>query len=181
MLSGAGGGFSITVLERKDRGHRGAGEAPARHAGRQALTELHPVLSFVQLLTDVTDPLSYAPHWSSRATPPSLLVTSGERDEATPWRTAQAMALAGGLPIVAPVVLPIPGWETAGLAPIDAPVAANVGAATQGFLQWTDDVPGDDAAHWLVFTGPGDPRLDALPAEQRRGAPSSSATQPPTR
>lgn len=156
LLSGGGGGFTITVLERKDIEDIAAlVKLLLGMPDDEALTELHPVMSLVQLLTDVTDPLSYAPYWSARASKPNLLITSGEHDLATPWRTAQAMALAGGVPIVAPVVLPIPGWEAAGMAPIEAPVEGNVEGATQGFLQWTDDVPGEDAdSHWLVFYRP---------------------------
>jgi pimeloyl-ACP methyl ester carboxylesterase len=174
VLSGAGGGFSITVLERKDIADFAAlVRTFFRLDDDELLTDLHPVLTLIQTLVDVTDPINYAPHWLSGA-PKDFLVTSGQHDEATPYRGAAAMAVAAGIPVVEPVVLPIPAYAWIGLPPATAPLSANApGGRTAGFLQYTNDLPGDDMdTHFLIYHRP-----EAINASMR--FLQSSAYTPP--
>ena len=124
----------------------------------EPLNELHPVATLIQTVTDVTDPVNYAPYWSSQArgAPSSVLITSGMHDTYTPPSTAAAMSLAAGLPILAPVVQRWPEYDASGIGVAASPVTANLTAgSTGGFLQWTDDVPGDDMdTHFVAFHRP---------------------------
>ena len=128
-------------------------------AGDEALSELHPAVGLVQMLVEITDPVNYSPYWfdqSGLSHAQSVFVTSGEHDEATPHRAATALAVAGRVPIVEPVVLDVPQFEWAGMPPQTAPLSTNIGgASTAGFIQWTDDIPGPNAdSHWVIFHRP---------------------------
>jgi len=157
VLSGAGGGLSITLMERKDFADFEQLIRLLLYMGDEdePLSELHPVVGLIQSLVDITDPLNYSPHWlhlSTRGSAAHVLVTSGEHDAATPHRTAAAMAVAGHVPVVEPVVIDIPAYDWTGLASVAAPASANVGGRTAGFLQWRAD--GADDSHWVIFRRP---------------------------
>ncbi len=109
-LSGAGGGLSYTLVHRKQGGLdieellRGA---LSLH-GDEELDVLHPVTGVIQTLSEVTDPLNYAPYWFQldhrwSEGPVHVLMTEGLLDEHTPPMTTEAMAAAGGVPILDPV------------------------------------------------------------------------------
>ena len=86
--------------------------------------------------------MNYSPHWKD-----SVLLTSGQWDAATPWRTASALAFAGQVPVVEPLGLPATGGlPIQTLAP--APATANVNGKTRGLLQHRD---GD---HFVIFNDP---------------------------
>ncbi|MDF1565445.1 MAG: alpha/beta fold hydrolase [Deltaproteobacteria bacterium] len=154
VLSGAGGGLSITAMERKDPFDIAAlvVELVELDTATEPLTELHPLVGLVQLLTEVTDPLAYSPYWLERrdgAPTPNMLVTSGSTDAATPWRTATAMAVAAGLPVMRPIEVPSQSFDLAGLAPVDSPARQNLaGDATGAFLQWKNE------DHFVIFNRP---------------------------
>ncbi|HEY3445479.1 MAG TPA: hypothetical protein VGK67_03900 [Myxococcales bacterium] len=161
MLSGAGGVLSRTLVERKDPMDIQAMVSfllslPAD----EPLSELHPVATLIQTITDVTDPVNYAPYWAARAdfgAPSSVMLTSGMHDVYTPPSTTAAMAVAARVPILAPVVESWPEYAASAMAvAATAPVEANLaGGATGGFLQWTDDLAGDDVdTHFVVFHRP---------------------------
>jgi hypothetical protein len=152
LLSATGGGFARSAVERTDAAFAGIRDTLlASELGlTEPLSEWHPILAVLQTLIDVTDLLGYAPHWEQ-----SLLLTSGHHDEQTPFRTAQALALAGRLAPVEPVVLELAGADLAGLESVPAPVAANARGRTAGFIQWTNDIPGDNADnHFVVYWRP---------------------------
>jgi len=109
VLSGAGGGMSITLTQRKDVVDIEALiKEMLRFESDEELTELHPVSGLIQVLTDITDPLNYARYWVAEAewfstAPVPLLLTEGLLDEQTPSRTTEALGAAGGLPVLDPV------------------------------------------------------------------------------
>ena len=160
VLSGAGGGLSITMVERKDEfvDVQALLEGLLSPAPGEHFTEMHPVVGLIQTLSDVTDPINYAPFWHAdtlHSGVKSILLTSGELDAATPHRTAAALAAAGGAPAVEPVALPLPGHVAAGLLPVAAPLSANAAGATVGFVQWADDgSPLNWSNHFVVFHRP---------------------------
>src|SRR5205814_1663656 len=91
MLSGAGGGTTITVVE---PGSANNNEGLIRlllkmTATDEPLTDLHPVLTLLQTLADVTDPINYAAHWTSTT---NVMLTSGLTDPYTPAKAANALA-----------------------------------------------------------------------------------------
>ena len=159
VLSGAGGGLSITVLERKDPVDfeeliRFFAELPAT----ENLTELHPLVTLIQTAVDITDPINYAPSWNPRReTPaPNVLVTSGCYDEQTPHRSASAMAVAGRIPLVEPAAMETELYTLAELPYVTAPVSSNLGGtSTGGFLQWCGSITQPNQSnHFVVFNRP---------------------------
>lgn len=158
VLSGAGGGFGITLLERKDiLDFANVVRVFLAVTPTEGFSELHPSILLLQTLADISDPVNYAERWNTRPVgraPASVLLTSGQHDEATPYRTAIALAVSGGLPVVEPIVVPAPELDWLGLT-TTSPVTANAGGETLGFLQWTNDLPGTDFdTHFVIFNRP---------------------------
>jgi len=109
FLSGAGGGLSTTLVSRDagDFDIQEILESVLDFSDADVLDEMHPVVALVQTLAEATDPINYAPYWHRRSphwpsTPQSVLMTEGLLDLQTPPDTAEALAAAGGLPIIAP-------------------------------------------------------------------------------
>jgi len=109
FLSGAGGGLSTTVVTRDagDFDIQGLLESVLSFSSDDELVESHPVIAMVQTLAEVTDPINYAPYWNQRdpfweTQPISVLMTEGLNDIQTPPDTAEALAAAGHLPLLAP-------------------------------------------------------------------------------
>ena len=159
VLSGAGGGLSITVLERKDPVDfeeliRFFAELPAQ----ETLTELHPLLTLIQTAVDITDPINYAPKWNPRrqTIAPNILVTSGCYDEQTPHLSASAMAVAGLIPLVEPAAMETDLYSLAALPYVNAPVISNLSeSSTGGFLQWCGSITQTNQSnHFVVFNRP---------------------------
>jgi hypothetical protein len=157
MLSGAGGGLSITILERKDPLDIAAQiEGLLGFPEGDHLDDLHPVTGLVQWITDRTDPINYAPHWFAvddrlpGGAPMHVLVSSGELDAATPYRSTSAMAVAARLPMVGPAFDPPEGLDLADLPVLGFPsregaTAWDGSTRTAGLTQWA----GED--HWVVL------------------------------
>lgn len=157
LLSGAGGGVAITLLERTEPLEIGpllAGvlQLPAE----EEFTELHPVAGLVQWLSEVTDPINAAPFWSQRGgqwegqPARHVMHVSGLLDTYTHHRTAEALATAGGLDVRAPAASWGEGWDLAGVEELAPPIAGNrVGfdgqAVTAVIDQWADE------GHGVVF------------------------------
>ena len=109
VLSGAGGGLSLTLVYRQQGGLDIAGlvTGALQFDSDEVLDPLHPVAAVVQSLTDATDPLNYSALWLSRrspiGTPPvPVLMTEGLLDEHTPPITTEALGAAAGLPLIEP-------------------------------------------------------------------------------
>lgn len=109
VFSGAGGGLSITMLERNTEEFDI--DALLSEQLDLSLDELdlhHPLVGMVQTLSEVTDPLNYARYWlaepvDGEAPPLDVLMTEGTEDQFTPPPTIEALAGAAGLPILDPV------------------------------------------------------------------------------
>lgn len=160
VLSGAGGGLSLTLMLRKDyvdiaellRGFLNIAD-PAE------MTEDHPVVQLMQMLVDVTDPIAYAPSYfdhdgsdpSSR--PRGVLATEGMHDAQTPPATTEALAAAAGVPVLAPFVSWPLGLTLQGVGPASLPVSGNIalpgGGRTTGVL-----IQFADRDHFAVFNDP---------------------------
>ena len=157
VLSGAGGGLSITIIERKDPIDIAAQVgAVLRFDDGESLDEFHPVTALIQWLTESTDPINFAPYWMANEAPWAsqhpipVLVTSGEADHATPNRSASAMAAAAGIPQLSPTFSQPEAFALRGLEPVEGAQHNNVLAydgteTTAAFLQYAD------ASHWVVF------------------------------
>jgi hypothetical protein len=158
VLSGAGGGFAISLFERVDPPDLRAVLANVlKPAEFEDLSELHPMIGMVQWLADVTDPINYAPYWNKYNEyngPQSMLLTSGEADYATPYQTATALIVAGHVPLVGPQEVDAPALEFAPMMREQAPLQGNLGDETAGFLQYTSNGEENSASHFLIFYRP---------------------------
>ena len=152
-LSGAGGGLSMTMMQRedplviRDALLTAAGDPPGT-----VLSDLHPIIGLVQINAERTDPINYAPRWvrESNGPPVSVVLTSGLRDIQTPVDTSEALAVAGGLPVAEPYfVRDVFGLELRDLPPQPTPYVGNAmhpdgTPVTLGMGQF-------DANHFVIF------------------------------
>lgn len=157
VLSGAGGGLSLTLMLRKDyvdiadmlRGFLNI-------ADPTELTEDHPVVQLMQMLVDASDPIAYAPFYfnddgsDQSSWPRAVLATEGMHDEQTPPATTEAMAATAGLPVLAPFSSWPLGLTLKGIGPASLPVSGNIalpdGERTTGLL-----IQFEDGDHFTVF------------------------------
>ena len=154
MLSGSGGGIAMTVMQRTSPVNLKALVASLVGVPADSLSDLHPVITLIQTLVDVSDPLNYSPWWDRWGAPPmgqNVLMTSGLADQDTPYLTADAEAVAARIPLVAAadgsIAGPIPAYSVLGMDPLAPPVSTNLATgATGGFAQWP--APWD---HFVVF------------------------------
>ena len=156
VLSAAGGGLSHTLMLRKDLGGEPLDFAQLVQALLGTVDgELgvdHPVMSVLQMLVDITDPIAYAglynPPGGTEA-PPNVLFTEGLLDAATPPTTTEYLAAAARVPILEPVQQASLTHDILGLKPISKPVTSNYtskgGDATSVLAQFS----GED--HFAVF------------------------------
>jgi hypothetical protein len=157
VLSGAGGGLSSSMATR-DAGDIEIQQLLSNVLGFQSDEEpapSHPLIGMVQTVAECTDPINYAPYWSVRhpswqTTPVSVLMTEGLLDVQTPPETAEALAAAGGLPVLAPEGHIGDGHRLRDLHAIETPVHGNLRAwdgtlVTGGLAQFPDQ------GHFAIF------------------------------
>ncbi|MEE2789729.1 MAG: hypothetical protein VX589_20480 [Myxococcota bacterium] len=102
----------------------------------------HPTLALVQTFIEPGEPANYAAYWfeSPREgyAPKHILMTAGLSDEYTPPETIFALAAAGRVPIISPVLEPIALFDAFGIEPAGTPpYSGNVadGRASAGLIQ----------------------------------------------
>jgi pimeloyl-ACP methyl ester carboxylesterase len=111
VLSGTGGGLSLSIVHRKNEDFdiQGILEGVLAFDDTELLSEHHPVVGLVQTLTEVTDPINYAPYWHrwtpswEGAVPMDVMEFEGLQDEYTPPIATEALAGAAGNPVLEPV------------------------------------------------------------------------------
>jgi len=153
VLSGAGGGLSMTIMQREDPLvlRDTLLTALAAPEGTE-LFEMHPLVAIVQMLAEITDPINYAGDWlGDNGDPSSILLTEGLHDEQTPADTSEALAVAGSLPLLRSFQQrDVFGLELRGLEPLSTPYTGNNVHAdgtevTTGLAQFDDN-------HYAIFT-----------------------------
>jgi hypothetical protein len=153
VLSGAGSAiaYSLLLKVKPDPSIAGLVKAFLGVTAENAdeLGPLHPAMSLIQMVVDPTDPLHYYPALAKSPfagrKPKSILMTEGvasdgSGDNYAPPRTIEAGAVAGGFPLVNPVVLDIPELtKLDGIAPVSPPIKGNaaMGKVTVGIAQFT--------------------------------------------
>lgn len=160
VLSGAGGGLSISIIER-DAGDFDIQEllvAALQFAPGEALDTWHPAAGLVQFVADATDPINYAPYWHAEephfdGTPAHVLSIHGLQDVHTPPSTVGALAAAARSPIAAPVGQTWLAQEFVPPGNLELPIEANARAwdgsrVTSAVLQY----PEQD--HFAIFQDP---------------------------
>lgn len=164
VLSGAGGGLSLTVLLRKDPlDISGAIAALFEFGEEEEITTFHPLIGLVQTLVEASDPLNYAPHWYAEpvdwdARPLPVMMTEGMLDIYTPSLTAEALAAAARLPIVGDAASDPEALRLRNIEGSPLPTAENAkgwdGASlTAGIGQFPED------GHYAIYDNPAARRL----------------------
>lgn len=143
VLSGAGAGISLTVMLRKHPADIANTLGVVLGLDKGELSQFHPAVSLVQLLADVTDPLSYGHsvlHRDNGERPPHVLLTEGLLDQATPSDTSEALAAVLGLQVLSPKAHFNDALELAKTSVVASPAQENLminGFAVTGVLsQW---------------------------------------------
>jgi len=157
MMSGTGGLLAITAVERdSDYDFPEMITSLLDFDEGETLTEKHPVLGLVQSLVEITDPINFARYWYREdggltgAQPTSFVITSGLRDDMTPYRTAEALAASAEVPFVGRRYSAAVGNLLKGLDSVELPTAGNVqgwdgSEITGGLSQW------DSGTHFVIF------------------------------
>ena len=109
VISGAGGGLSITLMERPI-GTGGLSiedllTIAIQPSPNEDLSSFHPMIALVQMLAEVTDPVNYAPYWFAEAGyweqgSLSVLMTEGLTDPYSPPKSIEILAAAARIPII---------------------------------------------------------------------------------
>ncbi|MSQ81501.1 MAG: hypothetical protein EXR77_01095 [Myxococcales bacterium] len=153
VLSGAGAGIALTVVQRKDPVDISALVTTFLAMDPGEISQFHPAVSLVQALADATDPLAYGHLMFSREPgikPPNILLTEGLLDKATPADTSEALAAAIGLDVLAPKVHLNDALLANKAAVLFSPVQDNLkhnGFAVTGLVsQW------EKLDHFAIFT-----------------------------
>jgi hypothetical protein len=153
ILSGAGGGLSITVMQRNEPIVIRDTLAEAVGAGDGSeLYEMHPLVGMVQALAERTDPINYAPGYvyESTSTPTSVLLTEGLLDADTPPDSSEALAVAGRLSMASGYEERlVPGMALRGLPTLDTPFRGN--AIHPSGTPVTAALAQFDANHFAIF------------------------------
>ncbi len=190
LISGMGGGLALAIYERKDitdfaQVVRDAVLLPECDSTIEEceLSPLHPALSLVQGIVDVVDPINYGSLWLSgeiTGRPANILMTQGLQDLQTPPATAEALAIASGIPIVDPPVTDVLGLQILGIEALTLPASNNV--TTEGGLSSSAAMfQFENFDHFAVFH----PLSGAIPAYQSffkslaEGAPAQLTWEAP--
>jgi len=156
VLSGAGAGVSMTVMQREDPlVIRDAMLTALAAPSTTELFDLHPLVSLIQTIVEPSDPMNYAPLWiaESPGTPASVLLTEGLNDAQTPADTSEALAVAGRLPLIDSFLeRDIAGLELRGLDPVSTPYSAN--STHSSGTEVTAGLAQFNANHWAIFNQP---------------------------
>ena len=148
ILSGTGGGLTITLLERKDPVDFGALiRFLLEFDENDTLDEFHPILALIQTAVDITDPIHFSRYAETLEQMPHILVTNGCWDKQTPFKTTDAMALALNIPLVEPVSRQDHPFS-APLGRTESEPAAEA-ARLSGYVEWC--VNRDRDTHFVVF------------------------------
>lgn len=152
VLSGAGAGLSVTVIQRVEPVPIAELVTKLLLLDPKELSEFHPAVSLVQTLADVVDPLAYARFALTRpdgVRPPDILLTEGLNDVDTPSDTSEALAASMGLDVLAPIAHMSDAMKLRDTKVLYAPVTGNT--ERNGFpitalvAQWAHD------GHFAIF------------------------------
>lgn len=158
FLSGAGGGLSVTIVERKQGFDAQALLADILGVETADVDTFHPVVGLLQWIVDVTDTINYGPYWFKtepnwQGSPLHVFMTEGLLDEYTPPRTAESLAASARLPFLYPVGQSSEAQDLRGLEPVIPPASANCRAwddqgMTCGLAQYPKD------GHFAIYDNP---------------------------
>ena len=143
VLSAAGAALPITIEQKTRPVDINLLVRSAIGLRNEALDRWHPTMALLQTYIEVSDAVNYARFWFAEPppgfAPKSVFMTAGLEDQYTPPDSIFALAAAGRVPIIEPVLRPIEaltllGIDTAGIPPYKGNVAG--GAASAGVAQY---------------------------------------------
>jgi len=169
VLSGSSSVLSITLLEKTEPSPSVAGAVRLllglTGSDGEEFDIFHPGIMLAQSLVDAIDPIHYArylvPEPREGFASKSILITEGiapdgSGDNFSPPAGIEAQAVAMGLPLVEPAVLPIPqlGWGATSTSIPSGGLTGNVGrgARTGALIQYAP--PEGEDGHFVVFDVP---------------------------
>jgi hypothetical protein len=202
FLSGAGGGLGQTLM------YREAGidlvvllSTLLELDEGETIDTFHPVVAMVQWLSDVTDPINYAPYWFCEQAPWEgtsdsrdddgdgsihVAMSEGVLDTYTPHQTTEALAAAARVPLLEPVHSASLAHDLRGLSVEARPLRGNTSShggaeitaglaqyADQGHFAIFDDY--DAASTYATFLGSAiDDALPTIPGQDGEMMPEGS-------
>jgi hypothetical protein len=157
VLSGAGGGLSVTLMEREQAGGVNIQDLLRNAIGlaeNEEMNPCHPAVGLVQMLAEVVDPINYARYWFQEEGywsqgPTSILMTEGMSDQYTPPPSIEILAAGAGIPIIGEAVSVNTAQELLGLPnPESAQWNSDTylgTSVTTGLVQYPED------GHFAIF------------------------------
>lgn len=162
VIIDSGGGLAIEgALLRPDSAPVVALFAPLLGIADANLDGRHPAVAVLQMLADEVDPITYAGRWFGPGLP-DVLILSGTRDTKTLTAFANALAVAGRIPLAEPILIDSPGHALIDLPPVTLPIAGNRDGRTAALIQAEAGhglrrALGEAMDHWLRTRLPGPP------------------------
>lgn len=166
IISAGGGHIIVNILTREEPFFAGTKlRQLVQILVGSPIDVFHPALHMLQMGSDISDPVTYAPYFATRrkGKPLNMLFTHGIIDGYVTTPMTAAMVVAGGYPLIAPTFPPtsfelLPGYsyqesfDLAGLPTLTPPVSKNIGqgrrSATGGLRLYELD------GHFPIFRNP---------------------------
>lgn len=177
MLSGAGAQFTLALLDKVEPLDIPAlvtaalflpGTDTADKLERERISPEHPILNLLQTWMDVADPVNYAHRFFRDPRPgfepKHIFMTEGIDDSYTPPASIEALAIAAGVPLLGPVLVPIAEMERSGVVVDCPPVSANAeNGVTAGLSQYAGaEVTPSTDGHFVSFREPARTQIAAF-------------------
>ncbi len=130
----------------------------------------HFLFTLIQMIADPVDPVNYARAvWRESAHPKHVYQSAGLLDPFDPPGVNEALAVALGVDLVAPVAIPYRNAELGGAAVLDGPVKGNRQAGGRAITAVNTQFPAGD--HWVYLS-------DVIARRQGTDFMASAVTQP---
>lgn len=167
MLSGAGGQLTVALLEKTEPLNipdivvlilNLPGLTTEESMTMENLTTEHPVLNLLQTWIEISDPVNYARRFFLEPRvgfePKPIFQTEGIDDSYTPPASMEALAVAAGIPLLEPVLVPIDEYERTGEKSVCPPVSKNAQGVTAGLSQYDAVTVGASDGHFVTRQEP---------------------------
>lgn len=167
MLSGAGGQLTIALIEKTEPLNipeivglvlNLPGSTTEEQLALENVSAEHPVLNLLQMWIEIGDPVNYAhrfflaPRKGHEKIP--IFQTEGVDDSYTPPASIEALAVAAGIPLLKPVIVPLEEYERVGISSVCPPVSMNANGVTAGLSQYDSETVGASDGHFVTRREP---------------------------
>lgn len=157
VLSAAGGGLNLVILERKDPFDIGALVVASMGLEEDEFDIDHPVLNVFQAFAERADPINYARRFVAEppagTAPTHLFFSEGMHDQMTMPRQIENLAAASGCSLMTPLAREVEAMQLRGREPQAPPVSGNAeGPGGEPVTCVLVQYPDED--HFAVFYNP---------------------------